>query len=279
LWAEAINNPRERQLEALFRDALTHFGRPRPFVDALDGYPDGLLRTFAYFSHLRHPPSEPTFPQLVPHLFDRLRARWKVSAGPLTPPSCPAPTPGVLSAVRGSARYQQLILRTLAGPRSELCGAALDAFASGSLDLNGDERARASDLGGRGMHELAFHGPEGAIFFIWSEFALLASSDANAFPHEYAYNDASWTGADWLHFAARLVRAQHLFWRSFARLGIDGLPRHDWAFGSYHKDRYTPVAPECLPSLDFTSLSREELEVYATRCLAVAMPAGLAAPA
>ncbi len=128
------------------------------------------------------------------------------------------------------------------------------------------------------MRELVFHGPEGAIFFIWSEFALLASRDAINAPHAYEYGRATWTSEDWLHLAARLIRAQHVFWRSFAKLGPDGLPHPEWSFASYSKDHYTPVLPEVVNDVGLTALTRDEIDTYATRCLWMAMPAGIVAP-
>ena len=261
--------------EELFETALTGLRLTRPFLTPIRQQSDGLAKVFDFFSLLNTRPSGTDMDAIVHHLSAMLSFRKDVLRGTTT--SRPIPSTSALEALRYTAGYQRLMFHDIGGPRSLMVPAAIEAFASGSLTLSESDQRTAANQFGRPQTDFDFHGPDGAIFFLWCEFALLASADVRANPDSHA-DEPAWSADDWQLLAAVLLRAQHIFLRSYATLEVRGLPIPTWGYANYRKDEYTCVDPSAVSGIEFTARTLAALDDQATNCVAVAMPGDIARP-
>lgn len=261
--------------EELFESSLADLKLERPFLAPIRKSAGGLAQAFAFFTQLNRPIKGADMVALMQHLSAVLTFRKSVLRH--RPTCLPAASASTLEAMRYVAGVQRFIFSEIGGPRSHMVPAAVEAFASGSLTLTRCQREKAAERIGRPHDDFDFHGPEGAIFFLWFEFALLAALDVLSHP-EFHAEEPVWSSEDWRCLAAALLRAEHIYLRTYASLDDCGLPIATWGYASYRRDEYVTIEPEVVSGVQFATLSLSDLCEQATRCIGIAMPSDIAAP-
>lgn len=244
----------------------------QPFLEEYDVSEPALARMFRFFGHLntysdesQSGPIGATLGELLSFLCQRYVNR-RLGGNSLSPSAS-----GIHGTMKSAAVFQETLFAYFFGKGSPSIGHALDCFASGSLTFTSAPLISAlaeyaydpcDDTGFR-PH---FHGPDGAQFFCWLEFALLAAE----------HRMGSWNVSDWCFIAQRLLRATHIFARTHALLKADQSgPQDSWKASDYEMGRYKPIEPylvnDVYPLTD-APMTLDTLEREAGSVLTFAIP-------